>query len=86
MQLRELRTYAKQRGLAITHEFIDQVSTLKDRRPELDRLWQHVRSGKIDIVLVWKFDRFARSTSQLVLALEEFEHYGSVPTKVRNAT
>jgi len=35
-----------------------------------------VRSRKVDMILVWKFDRFARSTKQLIDALEEFRHLG----------
>jgi len=34
------------------------------------------RNGKFDAVLVWKFDRFARSTRHLVQALEEFQSLG----------
>jgi DNA invertase Pin-like site-specific DNA recombinase len=76
MQLRELRAYAKRRGLTITEEFIDRVSGTRDDRLQLDRLWQQTRARKIDTVLVWKFDRFARSTKQLINALEEFRHLG----------
>ena len=76
MQLRELRAYAKQRRLNLAYAFVDYASGAKDQRPELDQLWRHVRSRKVDIVLVWKFDRFARSTKQLVIALEEFNHLG----------
>ena len=76
MQLRELRAYAKQRRLNLLYEFVAHASGAKDQRPELDQLWRHVRSRKVDIVLVWKFDRFARSTKQLVIALEEFNHLG----------
>jgi DNA invertase Pin-like site-specific DNA recombinase len=35
-----------------------------------------VRNHEIDCVLVWKFDRFARSTRHLLVALEEFNHLG----------
>jgi len=35
-----------------------------------------VRNREIDCVLVWKFDRFARSTRHLLAALEEFDHLG----------
>ena len=76
MQLRELRAYAKQRRLNLAYELVDYASGAKDQRPELDQLWRHVRARKVDIVLVWKFDRFARSTKQLVIALEEFNHLG----------
>jgi len=34
------------------------------------------RNGKFDCILVWKFDRFARSTRHLVTALEEFQALG----------
>ena len=69
MQLRELREYAENRGLQIVDEFVDTESGAKDSRPELDRLWSLVRGRKVDAVLVWRFDRFARSTKQLVDAL-----------------
>jgi len=76
MQLRELRAYAQHRGLPITEEFIDYVTGATPERRQLDRLWQAVRARKVDAVLVWKFDRFARSTKQLIDALEEFRHLG----------
>ena len=76
MQLRELRAYAKHRAFTIAHEFIDHVSGATSERPELSKLWQTARARKIDTVLVWKFDRFARSTKQLIDALEEFRHLG----------
>jgi DNA invertase Pin-like site-specific DNA recombinase len=76
MQLRELRSYAKHRAFTIAHEFIDHVSGATSERPELSKLWQAARARKIDTVLVWKFDRFARSTKQLIDALEEFRHLG----------
>jgi DNA invertase Pin-like site-specific DNA recombinase len=76
MQLRELRAYAKLRTFIIAHEFIDHVSGATSERPELSKLWQAARARKIDTALVWKFDRFARSTKQLIDALEEFRHLG----------
>jgi DNA invertase Pin-like site-specific DNA recombinase len=76
MQLRELRAYAAHRRLPITAEFIDQVSGTTADRPALERLWHAVRARKLDTILVWKFDRFARSTKQLLDALEEFRHLG----------
>jgi DNA invertase Pin-like site-specific DNA recombinase len=76
MQLRELRAYARHRGLPITEAFIDHVSGATPERPQLERLWQAVHARKIDTILVWKFDHFARSTKQLIDALEEFRHLG----------
>ena len=76
MQLNELRTYAKARDLDIIYEFIDKESGAKQDRPELEKLLHSARDRKIDTVLVWKFDRFARSSKQLATALEEFQHLG----------
>ena len=44
------------------------------KRPALDRLMDDARKRRFDMVGVWRFDRFARSTKHLVTALEEFQH------------
>ena len=75
-QVRELREYADRRGLQVVGEYVDTASGAKRSRPELDRMLKDVRSRKADIVLVWAFDRFARSTSHLVTTLEEFQALG----------
>jgi len=73
MQVDELRRVCAQRGWQIVGEYVDAGhSGSKDRRPELDRLMGDVNRGKIGIVLVWRFDRFARSVRHLVTALEDF--------------
>ena len=77
LQLDELRQVAGQRGWLVQAEFVDEgISGSKDSRPELDRMRAAARAGKLDLVAVWKFDRFARSTSHLVTALEEFRVLG----------
>ncbi len=77
MQLRELREFAGARGWQIVAEFTDRgVSGSKDRRPQLDRLMDAARSRKIDVLIVWKLDRFARSLKHMVVALSEFESLG----------
>ena len=74
LQLRELREYAAKRGWEIAGEFVDKgVSGAKDRRPELDRLMLLARTRKLDVVVVWKLDRFGRSLRHLVNALGELE-------------
>jgi DNA invertase Pin-like site-specific DNA recombinase len=74
MQLRELREYCERRKLEIAHEYVDNgVSGSKESRPELNRLMADANRRKFDAVLVWKFDRFARSTSHLLKALETFQ-------------
>ena len=77
MQLRDLRAYATSRGLSIFKEYIDDgISGRKDKRPALDELMNDARKRRFDAVLVWRFDRFARSTKHLVTALEDFQHLG----------
>ena len=73
LQLDELRAVAEQRGWHVSGEYVDEgVSGSKDSRPALDQMMVAARSGKIDLVAVWRFDRFARSTAHLLQALEEF--------------
>jgi DNA invertase Pin-like site-specific DNA recombinase len=77
MQRRELRAFAQARGWAIAAEFSDVGwSGAKERRPGLDGLMAAARKRQLDAVLVWRFDRFARSTRHLLLALEEFRALG----------
>ena len=76
LQLRDLRQYATARGLAVS-EYVDTgFSGAKQSRPALDRLMDDARKRQVDCVLVWRFDRFARSTKHLLLALEEFRSLG----------
>ena len=76
MQKDELPTYATFRKWEIAGVYSDTISGSKDKRPALDRLMADVRRGKFDVVLVWKFDRFARSTRFLLEALELFQQLG----------
>lgn len=76
MQLRELREYCQRRGWEISGEYVDRLSSAKECRPELDRLLADCRKRKADAVLVYRYDRFARSLRQLVNALEEFRALG----------
>src|SRR5271166_2633666 len=76
LQLRDLRQYAEARGLSVT-EYVDTgFSGAKQNRPALDRLMDDSRKRRVDCILVWRFDRFARSTKHLLLALEEFRSLG----------
>jgi DNA invertase Pin-like site-specific DNA recombinase len=68
--LRELREHAQRRGWAIGCEFVDEISGAKDRRPALDRMMADAHRRRFDVVLVCRFDRFARSVTHLLRALE----------------
>ena len=77
MQLQALREYCEAREFKIYREYVDEgVSGAKDSRPALNELMDDARKRKFDTVLVWKFDRFARSTKHLISALEEFKNLG----------
>lgn len=77
VQTRELRDYCRQRGWKIVGEYVDRgISGAKDSRPQLDVLMEHAHRRKFDAVAVWKFDRFARSVSHLIRALETFRTLG----------
>ena len=52
------------------------ISGAKEKRPELSRLMADAHRRKFDAVIVWKFDRFARSVSHLLRALETFKALG----------
>ena len=77
LQVRDLRAYCTARKFAIFREYIDHgESGAKNSRPELNNLMADARKRKFDAIVVWRFDRFARSTKHLLLALEEFRSLG----------
>ena len=72
-----LQAYAGRAGLDVVQSYCDvAVSGRREGRPQLNLLMAAARNHEIDCVLVWKFDRFARSTRHLLNALEEFDHLG----------
>ena len=77
MQLDALREYASHRQLEVVAELVDHgVSGARDQRPALDELMAATRQRRVDVVLVHRFDRFARSVRHLVTALDEFQALG----------
>lgn len=77
LQLVELRRYAAARSWVVVEEFVDQgVSGSLASRPALDRLRAAARRRDVDAVVVWRFDRFSRSITDLVASLEEFRTLG----------
>jgi DNA invertase Pin-like site-specific DNA recombinase len=75
MQVSEMLERAKRSGYE-PEVFTDAISGAKAKRPGLDRMMDLVRRGKCDVVMVYRFDRFARSTQHLVNALNEFNALG----------
>lgn len=77
MQLNEVRTYCERRQWMVAGEYVDTgISGSKEHRPALDRLLADCRKRRVDSVVVYRYDRFARSVRQLVNSLEEFRSLG----------
>lgn len=72
LQLRELRAHCQRQGWDIVREYIDLVSSAKER-PELNELLADAAQEQFDVVLVWKFDRVARSAIELCQTLEHLQ-------------
>ena len=77
MQTRDLEQFAQARCWRLADSYLDVgISGSKDKRPQLDRLMADAHKRRFDIVIVWRFDRFARSVSHLLRALETFNALG----------
>jgi DNA invertase Pin-like site-specific DNA recombinase len=70
----DLRSLAAQRGFEIVAEYTDRISGAKAKRPGLDELMRNARHGKFDVVLVWAFDRMARSVRHFLELIDELNH------------
>src|SRR5919205_1181724 len=76
LQIKDLTEYAERREFEIYKVYEDKLSGTTKTRPELDKLFEDAKKKRFDVVLVWKFDRFARSLKMLVEALELFNGLG----------
>lgn len=72
VQEQPLRLLAEQRGWSVVRVYSDRASGAKENRPGIKELMADARRGAFQVVLVWRFDRFARSVEQLVSALADF--------------
>jgi DNA invertase Pin-like site-specific DNA recombinase len=73
-QLYDLRQLAQQRGYEIVQEYTDKISGAKAKRPGLDQLLADARHGRFQVVVVWAFDRLARSVRHFLEVLDELNH------------
>jgi DNA invertase Pin-like site-specific DNA recombinase len=70
-QERALREYVQRRDWTIHRVYRDQgLSGANSNRPALNEMLKDCRRGSLDVVVVWKFDRFARSLKALISGLE----------------
>lgn len=70
----DLLQLAQQRGFIIVEEYVDRLSGAKARRPGLDKMLNDARRGRFEVVVVWAFDRMARSVRHFLEVLDELNH------------
>ncbi len=75
MQSRAMREYAARRGWTIAVQ-IHEVSSGAANRQNREKLLEAARRREIDVVLVWRLDRWGRSVTDLLATLQELEHLG----------
>jgi len=78
-QVRDLKRFAKDRALKVIKVYQEKASAATNHkvpRPQFEKLLDDVRKRRTDAVLVWKLDRLARSTRELLNRLEEFRTLG----------
>ena len=75
LQIRALREYAARRGWTIALQ-VKEVGSGASQRQLREQLLQAARRREIDVVLVWRLDRWGRSVADLLATLQELDHLG----------
>jgi DNA invertase Pin-like site-specific DNA recombinase len=75
LQIRSLREYAARRGWAIALQ-VKEVGSGASERQLREKLLDAARRREIDVVLVWRLDRWGRSVADLLATLQELDHLG----------
>ena len=75
MQSRAMREYAVRRGWTIALQ-VREVGSVAARREAREKLLEAACRREIDVVLVWRLDRWGRSVTDLLATLQELEHLG----------
>jgi hypothetical protein len=75
MQIRALREYATRRGWRIALQ-VKEIGSGASQRERREQLLEAARRREIDVVLVWRLDRWGRSVTDLLATLQELEHLG----------
>src|SRR5215472_13912510 len=75
LQLRALREYVERRGWTIMLQ-VKEVGSGAAQRQLREKLLEAARRREIDVVLVWRLDRWGRSVADLLATLQELEHLG----------
>lgn len=75
LQIRALRDYAARRGWTVAEQ-VKEVGSGASQRELREKLLEAARRREIDVVLVWRLDRWGRSVTDLLATLQELEHLG----------
>ena len=70
-QLYDLQQMARQRGYEIVETYEDRISGAKTKRPALDQMIFDAKRSRFEVVMVWAFDRMARSVRHFLEVLDE---------------
>jgi putative DNA-invertase from lambdoid prophage Rac len=75
LQLKEMRAYAKKRKWTIAQE-VKEVGSGAKHRPQREELLKAARRREVDVVIVWRLDRWGRSLADLIVTLRELTELG----------
>ena len=75
LQIRAMREYAARRGWAVAVQ-VKEIGSGASQRERREKLLEAARRREIDVVLVWRLDRWGRSVTDLLATLQELEHLG----------
>ena len=75
LQIRALREYSARRGWMIALQ-VKEVGSGASQRQQREKLLESARRREIDVVLVWRLDRWGRSVPDLLTTLQELNHLG----------
>jgi putative DNA-invertase from lambdoid prophage Rac len=75
MQTGAMREYASRRGWRIALQ-VKEIGSGAVQREKREQLLEAARRREIDVVLVWRLDRWGRSVTDLLATLQELEHLG----------
>ena len=75
LQRRKMREYVRDRGFEITLEY-QEIGSGAKTRPMREELMRAARRREVDVIVVWKLDRWGRSVADLVSTLNELRELG----------
>src|SRR5450755_1409974 len=75
LQMRALREYAARRGWTIAMQ-VKEVGSGASQRQLREKFLDAARRREVDVVLVWRLDRWGRSVADLLATLQELQHLG----------